>query len=87
MGRSEALPEPADIIPENRSNDMNGILEKVEIIDAMGNVVALAADYRDMPAGEHNLQWSNNGQLASGTYSVRLTAGSITSTQQMVIVK
>jgi predicted outer membrane repeat protein len=61
----------------------------VEIFDAIGNRVALvASDVYN--AGKHTVQWngmSNGIALPSGTYSVRITDGTNTATQQVVVIR
>jgi hypothetical protein len=59
---------------------------KVEIIDAIGNIVAVVSDNEYTGYEEHNVTW-NAKDLANGTYTVRLTAGSVTSTMKLVVVK
>jgi flagellar hook assembly protein FlgD len=62
----------------------------MEVLDVLGNVVAIAADGIYKP-GMNTILWSAkdlNGQdLSSGTYTCRMTAGSSVSTYKMVIVK
>jgi len=63
---------------------------KLDVIDALGNVVATIAD-ADYAAGMYDVQWNTkaaDGQpLASGTYTLRLSTGSSTTTSRLVIVR
>lgn len=59
---------------------------KIDIIDPLGNLVEVVTDAY-VSAGSRDIVWRNTDNLASGTYTVRLTSGSVTSTQQMVLVK
>jgi len=58
---------------------------KMEVIDQLGNVVASIIDAEYAP-GQYSLNW-NAKNLASGTYTCRMVAGSVTSAYNMVIVK
>ncbi len=62
----------------------------IEIYDAIGNSVnTLANDF--FSAGYHSIQWDGldftGRQLASGTYTVRMISGTVTSTYQVKIVR
>jgi predicted outer membrane repeat protein len=63
---------------------------RLEVIDALGNVVALLAD-GEYPAGLHNVIWNtvgiNGTPLANGAYTLRLSNGVVTSTMNLVIVR
>ncbi len=63
---------------------------KLDVVDALGNVVATIADAAYAP-GLYDVKWSAkglNGQpLASGSYMLRLSSANITSTKRMVIVR
>lgn len=62
---------------------------RVEVYDLLGRRIKTLVHDRQS-AGVHTLQWSgdsNNGQLASGTYLVRLQAGDQMRTMKMVLVK
>ena len=63
---------------------------KLDVIDALGNVVATIAD-ADYAPGMYDVQWSTKGldgqPLASGSYILRLTTANSTSTMRMVIVR
>jgi hypothetical protein len=62
----------------------------VDIIDALGNVVARVAG-GSYGAGYHNLEWNgrdiNGNELPSGHYTTRLVSNGVTSAYPMVIVK
>ncbi len=58
---------------------------RMEVIDQLGNVVASIIDAEYAP-GQYSLNW-NAKNLASGTYTCRMIAGSVTSAYNMVIVK
>ena len=58
---------------------------KLEIVDAVGNVVALVTNSY-WTTGMHEIIWNHNSKLASGTYTVRMSSGSEISTQQLVIL-
>lgn len=61
----------------------------VEVFDAVGSKVATIAN--DMfSAGMHNIEWngtSNGVALANGMYTVRVSDGNTSATQQLIIVR
>jgi flagellar hook assembly protein FlgD len=62
---------------------------KVEVYNSMGSKVVTLAD-EFFAAGSHSLEWngaSQTGVVASGTYTIRVTDGATTSTQQVVLVR
>lgn len=58
---------------------------KLEIFDMLGRNVASLADGQ-MSAGTHRLVW-NAGQMASGIYIARLTAGDQVFTRKLLLIK
>ena len=58
---------------------------KLEIYSSLGTRIKTIAS-GSFPAGEHTLNF-NAGNLASGVYFYRLTAGDFTQTKQMVLIK
>lgn len=70
-------------------NVPNSTLVTVEIFDAVGSKVATIAN--DMfNAGLHNLEWNgtaNGVALANGMYTVRVSDGTNSATQQLVLVR
>jgi photosystem II stability/assembly factor-like uncharacterized protein len=67
----------------------NGNL-RLDVVDALGNVVATIAN-ADYSLGIYDISWNTAGYdgtpLVSGTYTLRLTVGSLTSTAKMIIVR
>ena len=65
-------------------------LVKIDIFNILGQSVAVIVDERLGP-GEHvvefNARDSNGGQIATGVYFYRLTAGSFTQTRKMTFLK
>lgn len=63
---------------------------RIEVIDALGNVVATPVN-GSYQAGYHVATWNgsdaNGNQLASGTYTVLLTAEGVTSAYPVIIIK
>lgn len=55
------------------------------IYDLMSRIVVLLAE-QNVPPGEHTFSWSAD-QLASGTYFLRLNAGSTSVSKLLVLVK
>lgn len=61
----------------------------VDIYDAVGTRVATVAN-EVYSAGKHSVQWdgtTNGVALASGTYTVRISDGTNTATQQVVVIR
>ena len=61
----------------------------VEVFDAVGNKVATLANEM-FSAGKHNIEWdgtANGVSIANGTYTVRITDGVTSATQQIVLVR
>ena len=61
----------------------------VEVFDAVGNKVATLAN-EVYSAGKHNIEWdgtANGVSIANGTYTVRITDGVTSATQQIVLVR
>ncbi len=63
---------------------------KLDVIDALGNVVAVIAD-ADYEAGQYTVNWNAvdraGNDLPNGAYTCRMTIGTTTSIYKMVIVK
>jgi hypothetical protein len=58
---------------------------RLQVFDLLGRRVATLAD-GEKPAGRHEVSWRSSG-LASGTYFVRLQAGSTAQTQMLRLVR
>ena len=61
----------------------------IEVYDVVGNKVATLAN-EVYAAGMHTIEWngtSNGVSLANGTYTVRVTDGAASATQQVVLVR
>jgi hypothetical protein len=58
---------------------------RLQVFDLLGRRVATLAD-GEKPAGRHEVSWQSSG-LASGTYFVRLQAGSTAQTQMLRLVR
>jgi hypothetical protein len=58
---------------------------RLQVFDLLGRRVATLAD-GEKPAGRHEVSWQGAG-LASGTYFVRLQAGSTAQTQMLRLVR
>ena len=58
---------------------------RLQVFDLLGRRVATLAD-GEKPAGRHEVSWQSAG-LASGTYFVRLQAGSTAQTQMLRLVR
>jgi len=63
---------------------------KLEVIDALGNVAAILAN-AEYSAGLYDIIWNtigiNGTPLASGSYTLRLVSGTVTSTTNLIIVR
>ena len=62
----------------------------LDVVDALGNVVASIADGHQS-AGWHTVTWDGQSltgtQLPSGSYTIRLNSGGVTSAMQFVIIQ
>jgi hypothetical protein len=59
---------------------------RVVVYDVLGREVAVLADGA-MEAGRYEVGWSEARSLPSGTYVVRLTAGALTQTRRMMLLR
>ncbi len=63
---------------------------RIDVVDALGQVVNVLEN-NNYSIGTYNIRWNGtdvNGQpVSSGTYTIRLTSGSVTSTFNVVIIK
>jgi hypothetical protein len=63
---------------------------KLEVIDALGNVAAVLAN-AEYSTGQYDIMWNtfgiNGTPLASGSYTLRLVSGTVTSTTNLIIVR
>ncbi len=57
-----------------------------ELIDILGNVVEVI-NTGDYQAGTHNMEWNVNSGIVSGTYTIRMKAGNVSSSMPVVLVK
>ncbi len=57
-----------------------------ELIDVLGNVVEVINN-GDYQAGTHEMEWNVNSGIASGTYTIRMKAGNVSSSMPVVLVK
>ncbi|MBI5325425.1 MAG: T9SS type A sorting domain-containing protein, partial [Ignavibacteriae bacterium] len=89
-GISSVSPNPMARTTEIKFNVAQKSNVRLEVIDELGKVVSVIADGEFTP-GPYSRNWDardNSGhELSSGTYTCRLVAGSVTSTEQIVIVK
>lgn len=89
-GIAAVNPNPANSTAVITFGIKNNGLTKLEVIDELGHIVATIAN-ADYNAGNYDVQWNTNGSngtpLASGTYILRLTNGTMTSATQLVIVR
>jgi flagellar hook assembly protein FlgD len=70
-------------------NVVNASKVAVDIYDAIGNRVATVAD-DVFTSGKQSVQWdgtSSGVSLPSGTYTVRISDGTNTATQQVVVIR
>ena len=62
----------------------------IEVFNVNGQLIKTLVDQM-MPAGEHTVQWNATGEtgdrVASGVYLYRLSAGEITQSKKMTLVK
>jgi len=61
----------------------------VEIFDALGNRVATLVN-EVLSAGQHTIEWdgtANGTSVANGMYTVRVSDGTATATQQVVLAR
>jgi len=81
--------------PFTKTTDIKFSLNKqsrvrIEIIDELGKLVNVLKD-ADFGSGQYDLNWSGNDmnghELPSGNYTCRMVAGSVTSTQRVVIIR
>ena len=57
----------------------------LRVFDAMGREVATLVS-GELPAGNHSLQWNGTG-LPSGVYFYRISAGSMTGTKKLILLR
>ncbi|GAB1371848.1 hypothetical protein MASR1M45_19100 [Candidatus Kapaibacterium sp.] len=69
---------------------MNPSYVTLQVVDMLGNVVANLAN-EEMNTGSYSIDWNTmdakGGKVASGQYMVRLSAGNVTSTYPIMIVR
>jgi hypothetical protein len=78
-------PNPVSVSARIRYELPEATAVRLQVFDLLGRRVAMLAD-GEKPAGRHEVSWQSAG-LASGTYFVRLQAGSTAQTQMLRLVR
>jgi uncharacterized repeat protein (TIGR01451 family) len=78
-------PNPVSVSARLRYELPEATAVRLQVFDLLGRRVATLAD-GEKPAGRHEVSWQSAG-LASGTYFVRLQAGSTAQTQMLRLVR
>ncbi|MBU3740754.1 MAG: T9SS type A sorting domain-containing protein [Candidatus Kapabacteria bacterium] len=85
LGINNATPNPLrdnTVITYTTPDNSN---VKVEIFDALGSKIATLADGFHA-AGKHTIDW-NASMVSNGVYTIRISNGSVSATQQIVVVR
>jgi hypothetical protein len=90
LGLAVARPNPFASVTSLRFALPRAEYVKLEILDATGRRVAGLAE-AELSAGDHTVHWAGQDaqgrRLAAGVYFARLTAGSRTATQKLVLTR
>lgn len=83
-------PNPANTNTTVKFEVLNPSYVTLQVVDMLGNVVANLAN-EEMNTGSYSIDWNTmdakGGKVASGQYMVRLSAGNVTSTYPIMIVR